>query len=183
MNISWVLANKAEIDPGVDILRMKELGSFWGGWRTWRSCQTDNVICHDLARARDLIERKFHNNCNFYVPNSLYAMLGHPAGVKVYEGDFVHDVDNHEDIVGMHLATTTSDIILLLGFDFGSFEKLDDRLAEHKAHNYRSLTRQAIINNPNIQWVAVDHGKALREDMQNLSNFGLDSLHNCLKMV
>jgi hypothetical protein len=53
MNINFVLSNQAQIEPGIDIKKMKELGSFWGGWRTWRSCQTDNVICHDTTKAKE----------------------------------------------------------------------------------------------------------------------------------
>ena len=182
MNISWVLSNSAIIDPTVDIKGLKELGSLWGGWKTWRACQTDNVICDDPARARELLDRSFHHNCNFYIPNSLYTVLDRPQGVKVYEGEFQHDVDNHEDIVAMHLATSTSDIILLLGFDFGTQPKLEDRLAEHRAHNYRSLTRQAILNHPNVQWVVIDHQPEFRKDLLDMPNLGKDTLPNVLKM-
>jgi len=180
MNINWVIATGTEIEPGIDINRLKELGSFWGSWRTWRGCQTDNVICHDLLRARELIDREFHRTCNFYVPNSLYASLDRPPGVKVYGGDFKHEVDNQEDIVAMHLVTTNSDIVLLYGFDFGEQPKLDDRLLEHRAHNYRSLTRQVIVDNPDIQWVIIDHQNDLRIDLQDLENLGKDTLQNIL---
>jgi hypothetical protein len=181
MNISWVLSNQAALDPTIDIARLKELGSFWGSWRTWRSCQTDNVVCHDQAKAADLVKRDFQNLCNLYIPNTVYLGLDRPAGVKVYEGDFVHDVDHQEDIVAMHLATVASDIILLLGFDFSEQAKNEDRLQEHRAHNYRSLTKQVIMDNPLIQWVVIDHEPELRKDLQELSNLGKDTLKNILQ--
>jgi len=182
MNISWVLSNNTQIDPGIEIARMKELGSFWGGWRTWRSCQTDNVVCHDQHKADELVKRNFQNLCNLYISNTVYLDLDRPQGVKIYEGNFVHDIDNHEDIVSMHLATGTSDIILLLGFDFGKQIKLQDKLLEHRAHNYRSLTKQVIVDHPGIQWVVIDHSAQFREDLQKLPNLGRDTLTNILKI-
>jgi hypothetical protein len=180
MKISWVLSNTTQIDPTVEISRLKELGSFWGGWRTWRSCETDNVVCHDMGKAHELIQREFHTTCNFYIPNSAYVTLNRPPGVKLYEGNFIHDLDNHEDIVAMHLATVASDIILMLGFNFTEPPKLEDKLAEHLAHNYRNLTRQVIMDNPQIQWVAIDHFEEFRKDLKNLPNLGKDTLKNIL---
>jgi hypothetical protein len=180
MNINWVLSNSVQIDPVVNITQLKELGSFWGGWRTWRNCQTDNVICHDMFQAKQMIDRDFHRACNFYIPKSFYISLDQPAGVNVYEGEFIHELDNHEDIVAMHLSATNSDIILLLGFNFGEQPKVDDRLAEHREHNYRSLTRQVILDNPTIQWVVLDHPNEFRKDLQNLPNLGQDTLYNVL---
>jgi hypothetical protein len=181
MNINLVLSNKAVIDPIVDLVKLKELGSFWGGWRTWRSCQTDNVVCHDLQKAKELIDRNFHATCNFYIPNSAYISLDRPAGVKLYEGTFIHDIEDHEDIVAMHLATTTADIVLLVGFDFGEPVKFQDRLTEHRAHNYRNLTRQVIADNPKTQWVVLDHPEEFRKDLQDLPNLGRDTLLNILQ--
>lgn len=181
MNISWVLSNQTEIDPTLKISRLKELGSFWGGWRTWRSYQTDNVICHDAIKAVELIRREFFKICNLYIPNSVYVSLDRPQGVKLYEGDFVHDLDNHEDIVAMHLASATSDIVLLLGFDFAEPKKSNDRLIEHRAQNYRNLVRQVILDTPNTQWVILDHPQEFRKDLQNLPNLGRDTLTNILQ--
>jgi hypothetical protein len=180
MNINWVLSNSVNINPAHDINRLKEIGSFWGGWKTWRACQTDNVICHDLAQARELVTKLFHLGCNFYVPNDVYISLQRPVGVQVYEGKFVHDLENQEDIVAMHLATSCSEIVLLLGFDFSEQIKIEDKLAEHRAHNYRSLTKQVMLNHSNVQWVVVDHPKELRQDLQSLPNLGKDTLSNIL---
>jgi hypothetical protein len=181
MNINIVVANNTQIDPTVDITQLKNLGSIWGGWRTWRGCQTDNVVCHDLAKAKELIDRNFYLDCNFYISNSVYIELERPQTVKLYEGNFIHDVDNQEDIVAMHLAASTADIILLLGFDWTEPVKSEDRLIEHRAHNYRSLTRQVIVDNPKIQWVILDHSGQLRKDLADIPNLGTDTLENILK--
>jgi hypothetical protein len=180
MNISWIISNQAQLDPTIEIGRLKELGSFWGGWQTWRACQTDNVICYDQSKSIDLVQRNFQNSCNLYIPNNVYLSLDRPSGINVYEGNFIHEVDNHEDIVAMHLAAVASNIILLLGFDFTEQPKHQDRLTEHKAHNYRSLTRQAIVGHPLIQWVVIDHPSELRKDLQDLANLGQDTLNNIL---
>ena len=183
MNINWVLANSYIPDPTVNLDQLKSCGAFWGGWQTWRSCGTDNVICHDHAKASDLIKRAFHAVCNFYIPNSLYVSLDRPAGVRLYEGEFVHDLDDHEEIIALHLVAGVSDIVLLLGYDLSEPEKLADRLQEHRATNHRNLLRQAIQDNPTVQWVAVDHEKEFRKDLQDSANLTRDSLDNVIGML
>jgi hypothetical protein len=180
MNICWVLSNQAQLDPTVEIDSLKKIGSFWGGWKTWRSCQTDNVICNDRFKAAELLKRNFHNSCNFYIPSSIYIELNRPQGVNLFEGNFIQEVDNQEDIISMHLATGTHDIILLIGFDFGEYTKQNNQLEEHKAQNYRNLTRRVILDNPNIQWVVIDHAGELRKDLCDLPNLGQDTLKNII---
>jgi hypothetical protein len=183
MKISWILSNSLVLDPTVDIDQLKNIGAFWGSWRTWRSCQTDNVICHDMAKANELIKRAFHAVCNFYIPNSIYASLDRPTGVKLYEGDFIHDVDRHEEIVAMHLVASASEIVLMMGFDFSEPVKNLDKLVEHRETNYRNLTKQAMIDNPNTQWVMVDHPAEFRKDLQKVANLSRDSLENVIGML
>lgn len=180
MNINWVLANSAHIDPSVEISKLKELGSFWGGWRTWRACQTDNVVCNDQVKCAELLKRDFNKGCNFYIPNSVYLDLGRPQNVKLYEGTFIHEVDDQEDIIAMHLAASTSDIVLLLGFDFSEQPRFEDKLIEHRAHNYRSLTKQVMVSNQNIQWVVINHEKEFRKDLLGLPNLQKDNLQNII---
>jgi hypothetical protein len=182
MKINWVLSTRTVLDPTIDIKQLKDIGSLWGSWITWRACQTDNVICHDLKKAQELVARDFQTKCNFYIPNSNYLTLDRPAGVKIYEGEFVHDIENHEDIVAMHLASAEADIVLLLGFDFTEPVKLDDRLAEHRAHNYRSLIKQAILSQNEKQWVLIDHPGPVMKDWNGLDNLTTDSLSNVLDL-
>jgi hypothetical protein len=183
MNISWVLADLATADPAVDINGLKGLGAFWGSWRTWRAWQTDNVICHDQTKADDLIKRNFQNNCNFYISNSVYTSLDRPDGVQLYAGEFVHDVDRQEEIVAMHLAATTSDIVLLYGFDLTKLEPNPDRLLAHKAHHHRNHIHQAIKDFAQVQWVIVDHAGDLDPNIVNLPNISTDSLQAVLALA
>jgi len=180
MNINWLIGDSTNLDPTVDLLKLKKIGSFWGSWRTWRGYQTDNVICHDVAKAQELIDRQFYQKCNFYISNSAYQTLGRPENVKLYEGDFIHDIKNHEEIVGMHLVASVSDVVLLLGFDFTEKNALPDKLEQHRAINYRNLVNEAIKNNPSVQWVIVEHPAEIRKDLLELSNLGTDTLSNII---
>lgn len=180
MNINWVLANPTTLGPEVDIKQLKNIGSLWGGWRTWRGCQTDNVICNDMAKAAELLKRRFQDLCNFYIPNSIYQTLNRPNNVKLYEGAFVHDVDHQEEIVSMHLAAGSSDIVLLLGFDWSEPDTNPDKLLEHRARNYRGMIHQAIADNSHVQWVLVDHPSPIMKDLASLENLSTDIMENVL---
>ena len=182
MNISWILADDLLIDPTIDIADLKRLGTFWGSWRTWRAFQTDNVICHNQNKAAELIKRDFQRNCNFYIPNSVYTSLAHPNGVRLYEGEFVHDVVRQEEIVAMHLAASTSDVILLLGFDWQEQSKNPNRLLEHHAHVYRTLIKYCIENNSEVQWVLVDHPDEIMKSMSKISNLTKDTMDTALSL-
>lgn len=183
MNISWVLADSAEADPTVDLAEFKRIGAFWGSWRTWRAWQTDNVICHDQSKAAELIKRKFQTNCNFYIPNSVYTSVDRPDGVRVYEGDFVHDVDHQEEIVAIHLAATTSDIVLLFGFDLSELVPDADRLTAHRAQHHRNHIYQAIKDYNQTQWVVVDHTGDLDPNLSKLENISTDTLQAVLALA
>jgi hypothetical protein len=183
MNISWVLSDTVVIDPTVDVESLKNIGALWGSWRTWRAYSTDNVICHDQSKTVELIKRNFQNYCNFYIPNSVYQSINCPAGVKLYEGNFVHDVINQEEIVAVHLAATTSDIVLLLGFDLTELVPEPDRLKTHQAHHHRNLIRQAIKDYEQVQWVVVDHLEPLDPNLVNLPNITVDTLQAVLALT
>lgn len=183
MNIAWVLADSVEIDPLQDITELKRLGAFWGSWRTWRAFQTDNVICHDQGKALDLTRRNFQHNCNFYIPNSVYTSLDRPNNVNVYEGAFVHDVDRQEEVVAIHLVATTSNIVLLLGFDLTKLIPDADRLVTHRAQHHRNLIRQALKDYDQVQWVIVDHHGDIDPNLANLDNVMQDTLQSVLALA
>jgi hypothetical protein len=180
MNISWVLADSAALDPTLDINDLKRLGAFWGSWKTWRAYQTDNVICHDQVKAAELLKRNFQTQCNFYIPNSIYPALGRPTGVRLYAGEFVHDIVRQEEIVAVHLAATTSDIVLLLGWDLTELPENSDRLQAHQAHHHRNLLYQALKDYNQIQWVVVDHAGDLAKNLTKLDNVVTDTMGTVL---
>jgi hypothetical protein len=181
--ISWVLSDSVLLDPTQDIDDLKKIGAFWGSWRTWRACQTDNVICHDQVKADELIKRQFQNLCNFYVPDSVYADLDRPANVKVYAGEFVHDVICQEEIVAMHLSASTSDIVLMLGWNLAELQHGTDRLLANQEQHHRNLVRQAFISYTDVQWVIVDHPETLALNLTNLNNLACDTLETVLTLI
>lgn len=182
MNISWVFADDVEIDPTQDVAELKRIGAFWGSWRTWRAYQTDNVICHDQAKAAELLKRRFQTYCNFYIPEQVYNNLERPEGVRLYAGEFVHDVDREEELVAMHLAATTSDIVLLLGFDLTKLQPNSDKLLANRAQHHRNLIRQALTDYNNTQWVIVDHLDQLDSNLSSLENVVTDTMTSILAM-
>ena len=183
MKIAWVLADDTVLDHSVDIEKLKSIGSIWGSWRTWRGCSTDNVICNDVGKARDLLMRKFNDLCNFYVPRSAFVDLDRPANVNLFEGEFTFDVDRQDELIALHLASSQNDIVLLLGFDWAKRPKNTDRLVEHRAQNYRTTVKHAIKDTPTAQWVLVDHSSELMSELSGLDNLTQDSLTNVLEML
>jgi len=179
MKLSWVVADAVATDPTIDIEKLKTIGPIWGGWKTWRSCATDNVICHELADARQLVSRNFHTRCNLYLPASNYQAVDRPSDIKVYQGDFQLEVEHPDEIVAMHLASQTSDIVLLLGFELLEHSKNDaDKLTNHKWHVYKHHIRQIIADKSDVQWVLLDQTDQLDKIFKALPNLQLDTLSN-----
>jgi len=183
MRINWVFADGYQIDPTVSIDTIKNIGSTWGSWKTWRGCATDNVICHDITKAQELIQRAFQAVCNFYVPKNYYQSIGRPMGVKLYEGEFTQEVDSPEDIIALHLVSNISDIVLLAGFDLSEKEKDSDKFQQHKNVNYHGLIQSIITANPDTQWVLVDHPNSVDKSFKKLSNITCDIMPNVLKLL
>lgn len=182
MRVNWVFADTYQLDPSVNVERLKSIGPMWGSWRTWRSCSTDNVVCHDFKKCQDLMQHAFQAVCNFYIPKKFYQDLARPMGLKLYDGEYTEAMNNIEDIVSLHLVSD-SDIVLLMGFDFGKLEVPVDQFEQHKLKNYHGLVRSTIVANPNTQWVAVDHPHKFDLAYQNLPNLTCDSLENVLKLL
>lgn len=183
MNINWVLANKIDLDPAVDLSKIKNIGSLWGSWRTWRACQTDNVICHDSDKAKELIGKGMHTFCNFYVSNDVYQNLDSSTRVFCYGGDFSHEVQEQDEIVAMHLAAAASDIVLLLGFDWTAKPLPADADKRLLRHNYINLVREAIAGNAQTQWVVIDHDGDVMPELAQLGNLTQDTMSNVFGML
>ena len=179
MNICWVLADSAVLDPTQDLEQLKQIGPFWGSWKTWRAYSTDNVICHDQIKANELLTRAFQVTCNFYIPNQVYEALDQPKGVHVYQGDFAHDVEHREQIVAMHLAASRSDIVLLLGFDLA---RPDSHMPIERTH-YHGLVSQVIKDNAQTQWVLIDHDNQLDPDLAKLPNLTQDTVSGVIGLL
>ena len=180
MRINWVLADTAEVNPTIEIDSLRNIGPLWGGWRTWRSYQTDNVICHNETEARDLITRNFHQRCNMYLPDNVYQKVDRPTGVKLYQGEFHETVDHPDEIVSMHLASASSDIVLLVGFNLSPRNLESDKMAKHKWHNYVQYFLHIVKGNPNVQWVMLDHSSEIEKALKGLPNLLFDTLDNVL---
>lgn len=180
MKIAWVIADNAVIDPTVDLDALKNIGPFWGGWRTWRTFQTDNVICHNESEATGLISKNFHTRCNLHIPYSVYQTTNRPERIKLYNGEFHELVDHPDDIVSMHLAAASNDIVLLLGFDLSPKNLEHDRLAKHKWHNYNQYVLQIFASNSAVQWVMLDHSDQVEKEIKKVANLQFDTLENVL---
>lgn len=183
MNICWVAAHGYTIDSTVDVETIKSTGPIWGSWTTWQSCATDNVICHGFGKAQELVTRNFQTRANLFVHRDHYAELGRPTGLRLYGGEYQQAVDSIEDIIALHLAAATADIVLLLGFDFTEFDRPTDAIAAHPIINRHGLIRSAIAQNDQTQWVAVDHPPNLDKIYQPLPNLSCDTMSNVLKLL
>lgn len=183
MRVCWTVAAGFQLDPAVDLEAIKAVGAVWGSWQTWRSCSTDNVICHDRAKARELLDRAFQAVCNFYVPRAHYEFLQRPVGVRLYEGDYQQQVDDIEDIIALQLAASSSDIVLLLGYDLASITSKDDRFDQHKLVNRHGLIRSTIAGASQTQWVVIDHAGDLDRAYQTLPNLTCDTMANALQLL
>ena len=183
MNINWVIAAGYQVDPTVDLDKIKAIGPIWGSWTTWRACGTDNVICQSQSKAVELLNRGFQNTCNFYTSMQYHQTLNRPTNVKFYGGEFNQEVDNIEDIIGLHLASVSSEIVIMLGFDLSTMAELTDRFELHKLRNRYGLTRSLITSNPNTQYVLIDHSKDLDKNFQDLANLTCDTLENVLQLL
>lgn len=179
MKISWAVADSVATDPTLDIEKIKNLGPIWGGWRTWRSCSTDNVICHRLEDARTLISKNFHTRCNMYIPQSSYQDLDRPSNVKLYHGEFHVNVESPDEIVAMHLASSNSDIVLLVGYDLEE-KQFDDKLSQHNWHVYKNYVRELITSTPHVQWVLLNCTGQIDKIFQKIENLQFDTMQNIL---
>ena len=183
MRINWIYSAAYAPQPTHELVRMKEIGPSWGSWKSWRDCSTDNVVCYDQNKTRELLSRAFQSVCNFHVPKHQYQELGRPLGVKLFDGEFKEIVDDLEDIIAMHLASPQSDIVLMMGLDLSPVPPITDRYEKHKMRNRLGLVYQAILSTPSVQWVLVDHEKPLDKSFQKLPNLACDEMKNVLELL
>lgn len=183
MRINWVFSAQFNPGPEIDLKSISNVGPTWGSYRSWRSCNTDNVVCHDKQKAKELLNRAFQAVCNFYLPKKFYQDLERPKGVKLYEGDYHEMVDDLEDIISMHLAASNSDIVLLAGFDLSTPGPVNDRLTQHRIQNRLGLVHKVIKDHAAVQWVLVDHPMPMAKAYTQLTNITCDTLNNVLQLL
>lgn len=171
MNVQWSIADNYLLDPTLDLAALKDIGAFWGSWRTWRACNTDNVICYDRDKARELITNKFNTACNFYIHESLYTELEKPVGVRAYGSEFAHEVKHADGIVSLFLAASSADIVLMLGYDLSGEDDHD-----------KGYIHQAMVAFPDVQFVLLDK-QELNPKFNDLDNLTQDTIKSVLKML
>lgn len=178
MNIAWLFAENTLLPPTADLTAIHDTAPIWGSWRTQRGYQTDNVVCWNSQQATQLVAQGYSSICNLFIHQKVYEQLGQPQRVRAFGGEFVHEVDSQDDIVGMHLVAAVADVVLLVGFDFGpTIEPSESRL------NYLGLAAQIINDQSQTQWVLVDHSDKLAEPFRDLSNITCDSMKNVLHLL
>ena len=180
MEVAWVLSEDYA-DPLVKADTIRDIGATWGSWKTWRSWSTDNVLCANDNKAQELIKRAFHSVCNFYIPKKSYVFLNRPTGVKVFDGDFPDDFAKQEDVIAMHLCSA-SELVLCMGFNIEEVT-VDDVKAKFFAKSYLAAIRGVIKNNPNTQFVFIDHPGEIDESFANLENISCDTYENVLQLL
>lgn len=184
MNVNWVIsASVATRHDWRDYpQKMKSIGPIWGSWRTWMDFGTDNAVCHDAVRSSELINRAFHAVTNLYVYRRHAQDLGNIRSLHLYDGDYDHSCLDIEDIVSLHLAAMRSDMILMLGFDFGRIESNPDPDLQQQMVNQKGLMR-GLMANSDAQWVAIDHDVTPDPAFANLANFTRDTMENVLRLL
>jgi hypothetical protein len=178
MNIAWLFAENTLLPPATDVQAIKNVAPIWGSWRTQRGYQTDNVICWDPEQATQLVAQGYSAICNLFIHQSVYDKLDQPKGVQVFGGEFVHAVDSHDDVVGMHLVASAVDVVLMVGFDF-----TEPKTPTEARTNYLGLTAQVVRDHPKKQWVMIDHSTELAKPFASQENITCDRMKNVLQLL
>jgi len=178
-----VLAAGSVIKPPLSMDQIKNIGPTWGSWKTWKTCGTDNVICHDLGKARELYQRAIQAVCNLYLPEKFFSQMSRPINVQFYQGDFLQEVRDLEDIIALHLVADRSDLVLLFGFNAANPGMISDRFEKHCVTNRLGLLRQVMVGNPDVQWVLVDHDRTLDQAFESITNLTCDTADNVLQLL
>jgi len=183
MQVAWALSENLKSGQ-IDSNQLKNIAPIWGPYSTWNDYRTDNVICHDNKKAKELISRAFHAIFNLYLPKSSYIELGRPQGVKLYEGDFKDPlIDLKEDIVTLNLTSQNYEVVLMYGWDLSPVDENEDKIVQHKAKTYRNNIATIIKSNPNIQYVLVDYNGKLAKDFKDLENLSQDTMSSVKELL
>ena len=180
MNINWIVT--PHYCPQFD---MQQVAPVWGSDTAWHKMPVDNVICYDFDRAFDLISRNAQVRCNLWLPEKHFANLDRPAGINLFGGKFAEQVIYTEEIVAMHLVASSSDIVLLAGFDLSDSDK-GDEFDDHLHNNYLKNVKRVIAEHADTQWVLLDHKSpkhGLFDSLPNLLGDSSGNVKNTLSML
>lgn len=176
MNLSWVFSDDAMIQYQNQLWQIKDIGSSWGSWRTWRHMNTDNVICANAKKAEEFLQTEFYNHCNLYLAESLRGERVWPRNVRTFAGEFPEEFARSEEAIALALAGSLCDIVLLYGFRWseGDWAALDEYSRGFVRHT---------IETSRAQWVIVGDGEITSEisDLENVSQDTLDRVVRLMK--
>lgn len=162
---------------------MRDLGVVWGPWKSWRLCQTDNVIVNEFEDAQTLLTRKFNDVCNFWTNEDNFAKLGRPDKVNLYRQLINPDLILKDDILALALAASRYKIVLVVGYDLSTLASSASQLDKHNKKKWIAEIKKIIKTNSNTQFVFVDLPKSAMQDFSNLENFTNDTYDNILKLL
>ena len=103
--------------------------------------------------------------------------------VAISSGNTIAPESDPRPAVAMHLAATTSDIVLMLGYDLSKLHLPEDRLEANRLQHHRNMIKQALIMYETVQWVIVDHTADIDSSLQDLPNLVTDSLASVLALI
>lgn len=176
MRVTWVVNDDYDPDTTIGSHRMKEIGSIWGTSKSWRKCSTDNVVCVEPTVAADLVKRAFQAVCNLYVPSTIFADIGRPKGVKVFEGALESGTARKSLVAALNLTAPLSDTVLLAGFQIGEPQTDADRL-------FLSSLKKVISKYSTVQWVALDTTDSPAAVLSGLPNLWFDTSENVIALL
>lgn len=176
MKISVIIANRAILDPVINPENLQNLGTTWASWHQWHQCHPKNILCHSIEQAKRLVSKNFHSACNFWTHDRSFVDE-RPINVSAYGGDFVHEIPDPEEIIALWLTSSSSDIIVLVGFDWESLHTTDS-VQLHQRAVRDDLIKQVIGKNEKIQWVIAD--ASVPDLLKDFKNVTSDTLENML---
>lgn len=165
MKISCVISRNVD---KVDAEKLRDLGPLYGSWTTWKEHKTDNVVCTDLTKAYELMNKAFHAVCNFHIPQKFKEEAGTLPRVQHF--NYIVDAVNSDDLAATYVACSqNSAVVLLVGFDFS---KKDANLTE-------LLGRFDTVQFVGVSEIAAKVSKAYSK----IENITFDTVENVIKFA
>lgn len=159
MKVVWLVTHPTAPQ---NLAQMKDIGPIWGTWETWRVFRTDNVVCADAIKIRDLLSRAFQTVCNFYMPAGLVSEMQRPLGVQT----FLPISTSSSSLVNLvNLVAREADIVLI------------PQWTELTPVERTEISK--IIKTSSAQWIELD----VETPLFAHANYLLDTTENVVKML